>query len=121
MRVATELLGRPLSSKQYEQLKRVMKLFARKKDAPGVYMQGLLAKWTIFFVSSSTTETINASASCILDINKQQPNSLHPGSSQSSNNNPIIVLRLWSLISKRNSASKSSILKHFEGRNAGLK
>src|SRR5271167_228954 len=93
-RVATGLSGRPLSSKQYEQLKRVMKLFASRKDAPGVYTQGLLAKPTIFFVSSSTMETMNASASCILDINKQQPNSLHPGSSRNSNN-PIIVLQLW--------------------------
>src|SRR5436309_14582714 len=80
-RVATGLSGRPLSSKQYEQLKRVMKLFASRKDAPGVYMQGLLAKLTIFFASSSTMETMNASVSCIPDINKQQPNSLHPGSS----------------------------------------
>ena len=94
MRVATGLLGRPLSSKQYEQLKPAMKLCARKKDATGIYMQGLLAKWTIFFASLNTTEIINVSASCIQDINKQQPNSLHPGSSRNSNNNPIIV-RHW--------------------------
>src|SRR5216117_2079896 len=97
-----------------------MKLFASRKDVPGVYMQGLVAKPTIFFASSSTMETINASVSCIPDINKQQPNSLHPGSSRNSNN-PIIVLQLWSLISKRNSALTSSILKHFEERNARLK
>ena len=57
-RVATGLSGRPLSSKQYEQLKRVMKLCARKKDAPGVYMQGLLAKRTIFFASSNVVLVI---------------------------------------------------------------
>ena len=73
------------------------------------------------FTSSNTMETMKASASCIPDINKQQPNSLPPGSSRNSNNNLIIVLQLWSLISKWNLALTLSILEHFEERNVCLK